>query len=102
MNIKSAQNSQENVIHSFIEFPIFHAILQQRFSIKSVCPAHTEWKEQHSGQNLFYLFSNLVYLGSFNSTWTWLLYQVLLTEEYVLEKWRLDMIEAQFSFYLKY
>ena len=28
MNIKSTQNSQENVIHSFIEFPIFHAILQ--------------------------------------------------------------------------
>ena len=28
MNIKSAQNSQENVIHSFIEFSIFHAILQ--------------------------------------------------------------------------
>ena len=27
MNIKSAQNSQENVIHSFIKFPIFHAIL---------------------------------------------------------------------------
>ena len=28
MNIKSAQNSQKNIIHSFIEFPIFHAILQ--------------------------------------------------------------------------
>ena len=29
MNIKSTQNTQENVVkHSFIEFSIFHAILQ--------------------------------------------------------------------------
>ena len=34
-------------------------------SIKSGNPAHTERKKQHSGQNLF---SNIVYLGSFNST----------------------------------
>ena len=37
MNNKSTQNTQENVVkHSFIEFSIFHAILQQRFSIKSI------------------------------------------------------------------
>ena len=37
MNNKSTQNTQENVVkYSFIEFSGFHAILQQRFSIKLI------------------------------------------------------------------
>ena len=37
MNNKSTQNTQENVVnYSFIEFSGFHAILQYRFSIKSI------------------------------------------------------------------
>ena len=36
-NNKSTQNTQENVVkYSFIEFSVFHAILQLRFSIKSI------------------------------------------------------------------
>ena len=35
MNNKSTQNTQENVVkYSFIEYSIFHAILQKQFSIK--------------------------------------------------------------------
>ena len=52
--------------NTFIEFSVFHALCGSEFLSKQ-CPSHTERKERHSGQNLFYPFLNIVYLGSFST-----------------------------------